>query len=292
MVQQLADRLKKEPDNIEGWAILARTYYTMRRFPEAAAAYEKLNALVPNEPDLLADQADALAMSQGRNLSGRPMELVQQALKIDPNHWKALAMAGTDAFERKDYKAAVVYWERLRDTQPADSPVAKSIANSIAEARQLGGLPPAAAGGAAAPAAAAKMPSPAAAPQAAAKAPAASAESSAAIVGGVVTLSESMKAKVAPTDTVVIFARAAEGSRMPLALTRMKAADLPARFALDDSMAMSPEMKLSSVPTVIVGARISKSGNPMPSSGDLEGLSKPAKLGTKDLAVTIDRVLP
>ena len=292
MVQQLADRLKKEPDNIEGWAILARTYYTMRRFPEAAAAYEKLNALVPNEPDLLADQADALAMSQGRNLSGRPMELVQQALKVDPNHWKALAMAGTDAFERKDYKAAVVYWERLRDTQPADSPVAKSIANSIAEARQLGGLPPAAAGGAAAPAAAAKMPSPAAAPQAAAKAPAASAESGAAIVGGVVTLSESMKAKVAPTDTVVIFARAAEGSRMPLALTRMKASDLPARFALDDTMAMSPEMKLSSVPTVIVGARVSKSGNPMPSSGDLEGLSKPAKLGTKDLAVTIDRVLP
>jgi cytochrome c-type biogenesis protein CcmH len=292
MVQQLADRLKKEPDNIEGWAILARTYYTMRRFPEAAAAYEKLNALVPNEPDLLADQADALAMSQGRNLSGRPMELVQQALKVDPNHWKALAMAGTDAFERKDYKAAVVYWERLRDTQPADSPVAKSIANSIAEARQLGGLPPAAAGGVAAPAASMKTPPVAAAPQAAAKAPSAPLASDAAIVGGVVTLSDSMKAKVAPTDTVVIFARAAEGSRMPLALTRMKASDLPARFALDDTMAMSPEMKLSSVPTVIVGARISKSGNPMPASGDLEGLSKPAKLGTKDLAVTIDRVLP
>lgn len=284
MVQQLADRLKKEPDNIEGWAILARTYYTMRRFPEAAAAYDKLNALVPNEPDLLADQADALAMSQGRNLSGRPMELVQQALKVDPNHWKALAMAGTDAFERKDYKAAVVYWERLRDTQPADSPVAQSIANSIAEARQLGGLPPVAA--------AAKTPPAAAAPQAASKAPAASTASDAAIVGGVVTLSDSMKAKVAPTDTVVIFARAAEGSRMPLALTRMKASDLPARFALDDTMAMSPEIKLSSVPTVIVGARISKSGNPMPSSGDLEGLSKPTKLGTKDLAVTIDRVLP
>lgn len=292
MVQQLADRLKKEPDNIEGWAILARTYYTMRRFPEAAAAYEKLSALVPNEPDLLADQADALAMSQGRNLSGRPMELVQQALKVDPNHWKALAMAGTDAFERKDYKAAVVYWERLRDTQPADSPVAKSIANSIAEARQLGGLPPAAAGGVAAPAASTKTPPAAAAPQAAAKAPSAPLASDAAIVGGVVTLSESMKAKVAPTDTVVIFARAAEGSRMPLALTRMKASDLPARFALDDTMAMSPEMKLSSVPTVIVGARVSKSGNPMPTSGDLEGLSKPAKLGTKDLAVTIDRVLP
>ena len=128
MVQQLAARLEKEPDNIEGWVILARTYYTMRKFPEAAAAYEKLTQLVPNEPDLLADYADALAMSQGRDLSGRPLELVQAALKIDPTHWKALAMAGTAAFDRKDYKGAVDYWERLRSSQPADSPIVQSIA--------------------------------------------------------------------------------------------------------------------------------------------------------------------
>jgi cytochrome c-type biogenesis protein CcmH len=144
MVEQLAARLQKEPDNIEGWVILARSYYTMRRFPEAAAAYERLTALVPDEPDLLADYADALAMSKNRDLSGKPMELVNRALKIDPTHWKALAMAGTAAFDRKDYKGAVDYWERLRASQPADSPIVQTITTSINEARHLAGMPPAA----------------------------------------------------------------------------------------------------------------------------------------------------
>ncbi len=293
MVQQLAARLEKEPQNVEGWVILARTYYTMRKFPEAAAAYEKLTQLVPDEPDLLADYADALAMSQGRDLGGRPLELVQAALKIDPTHWKALAMAGTAAFDRKDYKGAVDYWERLRSSQPADSPIAQSIAVSISEARKLGGLPPAPAI-ATAPektAPAPTMPPPTASAAVAGKG-AATATATGTTVGGTVNLSDAIKAKAAPTDTVFIFARPAEGSRMPLALMQVKVSELPARFTLDDTMAMSKDMKLSTVPSVVVGARVSKSGRPMPSSGDLEGLSKPVAVGTKDVAVTIDRVLP
>jgi cytochrome c-type biogenesis protein CcmH len=292
MVQQLAARLDKEPQNVEGWVILARTYYTMRKFPEAAAAYEKLTLLVPNEPDLLADFADALAMSQGRDLSGRPLALVQAALKIDPNHWKALAMAGTAAFDRKDYKAAVDFWERLRSSQPADSPIAQSIAVSISEARKLGGLPPAPAIAAAPEKAATAAKSTTAAAAPATEASKGAAMATGITVGGTVNLSDAIKAKAAPTDTVFIFARPAEGSRMPLALTQVKVSELPARFTLDDTMAMSKDMKLSTVPSVIVGARVSKSGGPMPSSGDLEGLSKPVALGTKDVAVTIDRVLP
>jgi cytochrome c-type biogenesis protein CcmH len=292
MVQQLAARLEKEPGNVEGWVILARTYYTMRKFPEAAAAYEKLTLLVPDEPDLLADYADALAMSQGRDLTGRPLEIVQAALKVDPTHWKALAMAGTAAFDRKDYKGAVDYWERLRSSQPADSPIAQSISASINEARKLGGLQPSAAI-ASAPQKAAPAP---AMPPAVAAAPAVGASKGAAAagttVGGTVNLSDAIKAKAAPTDTVFIFARPAEGSRMPLALMQMKVSELPARFTLDDTMAMSKDMKLSTVTSVIVGARVSRSGRPMPSSGDLEGLSKPVAVGTKDVAVTIDRVLP
>ncbi len=292
MVQQLAARLEKEPQNVDGWVILARTYYTMRKFPEAAAAYEKLTQLVPDEPDLLADYADALAMSHGRDLGGRPLELVQAALKIDPTHWKALAMAGTAAFDRKDYKGAVDYWERLRSSQPADSPIVQSIAASITEARKLGGLPPAPAM-AAAPqkAAPAAMPPPVAAASSTGTAKGA-ATVTGTTVGGIVNLSDAIKAKAAPTDTVFIFARAAEGSRMPLALMQVKVSELPARFTLDDTMAMSKDMKLSTVPSVIVGARVSKSGRPMPSSGDLEGLSKPVAVGTKDVSVTIDRVLP
>ena len=290
MVAKLAERLQKEPDNVEGWVVLARSYYTMRKFPEAAAAYERLTQLVRNEPDLLADYADALAMANGRDLSGKPSELVQQALAINPTHWKALAMAGTAAFDRKDYKGAVDYWERLRSSQPADSPIVKSITPSINEARQLGGLP-------------ADAPVAVAAQKAAPKTPAAAASSTAATakaaspkggstVGGVVNLSEAIKAKAGPTDTVFIFARRAEGSRMPLALTQVKVSELPAKFTLDDTMAMSPEMTLSTAPSVVVGARVSKSGRPMPSSGDLEGLSKPVAVGTKDVTVTIDRVLP
>jgi cytochrome c-type biogenesis protein CcmH len=286
MVADLAARLEKEPDNVDGWVILAKSYYTMRDFPKAAAAYERLTKLVPDEPELLADYADALAMAQGRNLQGKPLELVNAALKIDPNHWKALAMAGTAAFDAKDYKKAVEYWERLRDTQPADSPLAKSIGPSIAEARQMAGLPPVAAVDAAkaAPVAPQK-----AAPAVGAKKDGAPAGGG--TVAGVVTLADAVKAKAAPGDMVFIFARAAEGSRMPLALTAVKVADLPARFTLDDSMAMS-DVKLSSVPAVIVGARVSKSGKPMPASGDLEGLSKPVAPGAKDVAITIDRVLP
>jgi cytochrome c-type biogenesis protein CcmH len=288
MVQQLAAKLEKEPDNIEGWVLLAKTYYAMRRFPEATAAYERLNKLVPNEPDLMVDYADALAMNQGRSLEGKPMELVESALKIDPTQWKALAMAGTAAFNRKDYKRAVDYWEKLRSSQPADSQIAQQITSSIAEARRLGGLP-----ADAAPTAATTAPAKGAVAAASAtKAAKSGSAATGSTVGGTVNLSDSVKAKAAPTDTVYIFARAAEGSRMPLALTSVKVSELPAKFTLDDSMGMSPDMKLSSAPSVIVGARVSKSGRPMPSSGDLEGLSKPVALGARDVAVTIDRVLP
>jgi cytochrome c-type biogenesis protein CcmH len=200
-------------------------------------------------------------------------------------------MAGTDAFDRKDYKAAVEYWERLRASQPADSPIAQTIVASINEARQLGGMPPSAAdakssGPSAAPPAMAAAPTKAA-PAKGADKPAAAAST----VGGTVKLADAIRAKAAPTDTVFIFARPAEGSRMPLALTSMKVSELPAKFTLDDTMAMS-DMKLSSVASVIVGARVSKSGRPMPGSGDLEGLSTPVPVGSKDVAITIDRVLP
>jgi cytochrome c-type biogenesis protein CcmH len=303
MVASLRKRLAKEPDNAEGWLVLARSYYQMRRFDEASGAFAKLVELVPDDASVLADYADAAAMAAGRKFDGKPRELVDRALKLDPTQWKALAMAGTDAFEQKDYKLAVAHWEKLQAQVPEDSPIAKSIAGSIAEARQLGGMAPASAAVAqAAPAkgampqddvhkSAAKGPTRAAAEAAAKGAPAASA-AAAATVSGTVSLSPALKAKAAPTDQVFIFARPAGGSRMPLALTSVQVKDLPARFTLDDSMGMSPDFKLSSQSEVIVGARVSKRGQPMPASGDLEGLSAPVKLGTKDATVTIDKVLP
>ena len=293
MVTKLTAKLEKEPANVEGWVVLARTYYYMRRFPEAAKAFEKAVALAPDAPDLLADYADTLGAAQGGTLEGKPLELANRALKIDPTHWKALALAGTAAFNRKDYRQAVDYWERLKPTVPPESDIARSIDASIAEARALGNLPagPAAAPGPAvalAPAPAARAPS---APGTPAPAPAAPAMPGTAITG-TVKLAPAIAAKASPNDVVFVFARAAEGPKMPLAILRLQVKDLPASFTLDDSMAMTPTMKVSSFPEVVVGARISKSGSAAPATGDLEGLSKPLKPGTTGINIVIDSVLP
>lgn len=302
MVTALRERLEKEPDNAAGWSTLARTYYQMKRFPDAVKTYEKLVTLIPDDANLLADYADAAAMAQDRKFDGKPRELIARALKLDPAQWKALAMAGTDAFNQGDYKAAVARWESLRAQLPPDSPIAQSINGSIAEARSRGGMPAAPV----APVAQAPGAPRATMPQddvhksagtggASAGTTAGGARAGAATgasVSGTVALSPELKAKVAPTDMVFIFARPASGPRMPLALTTVQVKDLPARFTLDDSQAMSPNFRLSGHTEVIVGARISKSGSPMPASGDLEGLSAPIKVGSSGTTVTIANVLP
>ncbi|MCU0940370.1 MAG: hypothetical protein MUC86_14825 [Burkholderiaceae bacterium] len=199
----------------------------------------------------------------------------------------------------RNYKLAVEYWEKLRSQLPPDAPIAQNINGSIAEARQRGGMAPDVApvaqaapkGMPAAPVAQAPMPQDDV-HKSTGKGPTRAAAAAAADAGkpATVTLSPALKAKAAPTDRVFIFARPAAGSRMPLALTSVQVKDLPAKFTLDDTMGMSPDFKLSSQSEVIVGARVSKTGQPMPNSGDFEGLSTPVKL--EDAAITIDKVLP
>ncbi|MGE5338071.1 MAG: c-type cytochrome biogenesis protein CcmI [Gemmatimonadota bacterium] len=275
MIEQLADRLKKEPDNAEGWSMLARSYYFQKRFPEAAQAYKRLVELVPDDAATLADYADALAMAQGRQIAGEPLALIKKALTLEPTQWKALAMAGTEAFDRKDYKAAVDYWERLRGSLPPEAPITKQISNSIAEARQLGGMKPEAE----------EKPAVAAAPATKGAAPAS------AQISGVVSLSPKLSASAKPDDTVFIFAHAAQGPKMPLAIIRLQVKDLPAKFALDDSMAMSPEFRMSKFSEIVVGARVAKGGVANAQRGDLEGRSKPVKIGSRDINVLIDSVV-
>ncbi|MFN9480822.1 MAG: c-type cytochrome biogenesis protein CcmI [Betaproteobacteria bacterium] len=299
LTETLEKHLEREPKNVDGWYTLARTYYQMGQFDKAARAYGRLIELVPDNADLLADQADALAMAQGRKIAGEPLKLVEKALKIDPTQWKALAIAGTEAFERQDYKGAVDYWERLQASLPADAPIAQQISGSIAEARKLAGMPPAPplAQSRKLPPVAAGQPlprdhPPIAAPAGDPAAKSADAATGKATVAGTVTLGADLKAKAAPTDMVIVFARAAQGSRMPLAMKTLQVKDLPAKFTLDETMAMSPNMTLATAAEVIVGARVSKTGAPMPNPGDLEGLSAPVKVGAQGVAVTIDRVLP
>ena len=264
MLQRLATRLQNNPDNVEGWTMLARTYNALGRFDQAASAYAGAAKQSPNDAQLLADYADTLAMVQGR-LQGEPEKLIARALQIDPDNSKALALAGSLAFDNKNYARAVEYWEMALRLAPPDSEFARSVSASLAEARTLGK---------------ASVP---AAPRSASTAAAAGG------VKGVVKLAPELAAKVAPTDTVFIFARAAEGSRMPLAILRKQVHELPVTFLLDDSMAMAPGINLSSFPQVVVGARISKSANANPQPGDFQGLSAPIANSASGITVVIDR---
>lgn len=270
MVTALAERLTAQPNDTEGWLMLGRSYTTLGRYRDAAIALGRANQLRPGDPGLIADLADIVGMAQGKRLAGEPARLVQQALDIDPRHVKALALAGSVAFEAKDYAAARAYWERLVAVLPPDSPMLRSVRGSIVEATSLDAARPAAATTVRAPDAPAAMPSG---------------------LSGQVALSPALAARVAPGDTLFVFARAAEGPRLPLAIVRREAS-LPFAFKLDDSMAMAPQMKLSAFASVVVGARISKSGNATPQPGDLLGQSAAVASNAGDVRVLIDQVQP
>ena len=271
MVSELARRMEKAPDDAVGWTMLARSYAALQRFPEASRAFTRAVALNPKDAQLLADAADALAMTQGQSAAGEPTRLIERALQIDPANLKALALAGTAALERKDFAAAGSYWGKARQLAAPGSELAGAIERSLEEVRLA-----AAQGPAASPASAATV----------------AATATSAQVSGRVSLAPLLAARVAPGDTVFIFARAAEGPRMPLAILRRTAAELPITFTLDDSLAMAPEMKLSKFPRVVVGARVSKSGEAMPRAGDLIGQSVPVTTGSGPLEIVIDAVQP
>ena len=270
MVGKLAERLKDKPDDATGWLMLGRSYSVLGRVDEALPAYAKAVALRGNDATTLADYADALATKNGGQATPESDAMVARALAAQPTHLKALALAGTSAFERADYATAVRHWEKMAQGLPLDSPDTPRLQASLAEARKRGGL------------AAAPTISAAAAP----RVPGA-ASGAAASVSGTVTLSPALAAKASPTDTVFIFARAAQGPRMPLAVLRAQVKDLPISYKLDDSMAMAPNARISGAAQVIVGARISKSGNAVPQPGDLAGESAPVAPGASGVAITI-----
>ena len=254
LVGRLAARLRENPDDADGWKLLGRSYSALGRFDLAADAYAKAAVRAPRDAQLLVDFADALAMARGQRLEGEPEKLIRRALEIEPNNLKGLALAGTVAFERKDYAQAAAYWQRMLPLVPADSEDARAIQQNVSEARQLAGDTKA--------------------------------------LQGTVSLAPQLKGKAAADDTVFVFARAADGPPMPLAVARARVRDLPYRFRLDDSMAMTPAMKLSAFPKVVVGARVSKSGNATPQPGDLQGASVPVANDAGSVNVVIDRVVP
>ena len=279
LIEQLKQKMEQNPSDGMGWVLLARSYVGMGRNAEAVQVFEKAVALIPNDAQLLADYADILGVVHGRKLEGKPEVLIQQALKIDPRNVKALMLSGTVAFNRKDFARAAKDWELARSNLPADMDpeMTQQLMAAIAEAQsQLGGgqkgMP-----------AFAEAPTPVK-PTGQAGQPR--------MIRGTVTVAPGLAGKGSPTDTLFVFARETSGPPMPVSIVRATRKDLPFTFQLDDSTSPMPSRKLSSAGPVVIVARLSKSGQAMPQSGDLEGTSQPVQSGVDGISIVIDRERP
>ncbi|MBP5986504.1 MAG: hypothetical protein KA538_04900 [Azonexus sp.] len=261
VVKRLADKMAADPNNGEGWLLLAKTYNELHKYREADAAYEKAAALLPADATMLADWADTHVMANDRKWDDAGRKIVKRAVAADTKHVKALALAGSEAFARADYKAAIDFWKRMKAAAPADSMDGKLADANIAEANaMLSGKKPAAA-----------EPS---VPTGA--------------VGGVVTISPKLQGKVAAGDTLFVTAKAPDGSGPPLAVWRYKGNDFPIEFRLDDSSAIMPGRTISQFPEMLVSAKVSKSGSAEPAKGDILAAPVKTKLGNTTLAIELN----
>ena len=382
LVERLAAKMEQNPDQLEGWLMLGRTYVALEQPAKGAAALQRALALAPQDPEIMVSLAQALAAAAGGQLAGRPVELIVTALAVEPDHATGLWLHGLAAYQAKDFAPAVERWERLAQGLDPNSEDSAQLRQFIADAREEGGLPPGTAPTAtrdapttgqtaspgpptppgapqgppakapkpapppappppaspaprdaptpgptaspgptspagapmgttamapstatppATPPAASPATPPAASPHAATRAPTATtppASGQASVAAGPklqveVSLAEPLWREADVNHSLFVYAKAASGPPMPLAVKRLKVADLPLTVTLDDSLAMTPEMRLSNFPRVIVGARISPSGQATPQSGDLEGETGPlAPADQTSVKVLIERVRP
>jgi cytochrome c-type biogenesis protein CcmH len=281
----LEQRLQGEPGDVEGWTLLGRAYKATQRFAEARGALDKARALAPQEPTLMVEYAEAIALANPeRKFDGEARGLLEQALTIEPNHQRGLWLLGISEAQAQNYAAAVVAWEKLQPMLEPGSDVARSVATQIAEARQRAGVAlaeaPARRVGASAPPTATTTATGTAESATAADAPRLTVR---------IDIAPALKGRLAPSDVLYVFARLPQGPRMPLAIQRVPAPAFPLSVTLDDSMGMLPTLKLSSAEQVVVGARVSKTGNAQPQSGDFEVISAP--LALKEQAAPIELVI-
>ena len=279
MAEQLSQRLEKEPENAEGWVMLGRIQRALAQYDQADAALLKALSLARND-DVLIERAEVLAQKNNGVFKGEPWAIINTVLKADPNNGNALLLAGSAAFSEGRFKESLAYWEKVRGLLPPASPDLPALLEAIDKARERLGLPPVAPPNnmANAPASAGAVNKP-------------TSDGTERLTGRV-SLDPALAAQVSPKDTVFIYANAAEGPRMPLAIVRTTVDKLPYDFVLDDSLAMNPQMKLSQVKSVMVRARISKTGNAMPQAGDFGASVGPVAPGTANkLQLTISQAL-
>jgi len=282
-IAMLAERLKQQPDDVEGWALLARAYQATNRVDEALDAYRHAHALAKDDPAIAVEYAQALAVAApGHRIDGEARTLLEDAARVDPKNQRALWLLGISDYQAGRYDAAIARWNALLPLLEPESQVAASVKKQIAEAEaQRDGKAPPPAEASTAASGEAASPS--------AQAPAADAPK----LTVRVALDARFRDKLDPAATLFVFARAASGPPMPLAIQRLKASQLPLTVTLDESMGMLPTMKLSMFPQVVVGARVSKSGNALPQSGDLQALSAPLDVHRREpVELTIDQQVP
>jgi cytochrome c-type biogenesis protein CcmH len=302
-LRAIAQRYEAEvtgaPGDAEAWMALGRAYLALGEAGKAMEALSRAQVLLGDQPDLLADYAKAMAQAQGGRFDGGPWRLLERALAKDPDHPMTLWLAAAASLEREDRPQARAYLERLHAQLEPGSEGEKMVQAHLAmlgegQAGPVTREAVAAEGRSVAQSPAGQSPPGPSPPAQSSQSPAAPETHAEARVEVRVELNGSLRERVSPSDTVFVFARAPKGPRMPLAVARRPAKDLPVTIVLDDSQAMAPEMRMSRFSEVLVGARVSRSGNPMPQTGDLEGLAGGiVALGKQpSVLVTIDRVVP
>lgn len=252
MVNRLAERLKENPDNPEGWRMLARSYSVMERYPEAIEALRKARGLVGDDPNLLIELADMIATVQNGSFDGEPSKLVSKVLEKFPQHPGGLWLAGRSAVMARDLPLTLKYWRQMETVLPKEGEGVESVRLAIARVEEAMGQN-----------VAAETPVKDSEPE--------TSGSTGPEIKVTVALDKSLSSDVDPEDAVFIYAQAMSGPPMPLAVTRKKVRDLPLQVTLNDSMAMMPAMALSKFSEVRVIARVSKTGNAIPQSGDFKG---------------------
>jgi cytochrome c-type biogenesis protein CcmH len=268
-IAKLQAKVQAEPEDVQSWLTLGRAYAVMGRLDEAQTAYARAHRIAPDNPDVMVGLAEVMGRLNGNNLTGRPSALLDRALELDPDSPNGLWLGGFAAFQNGEPKRAIERWQRLRSRIDLNADEKKLVDDYMARARSALGA------------------------RGTESAAASAAAGSSAVTPGAslrvrVSLAPELADQAQPTDSVFIFARARNGPPMPLAVVRKQVRDLPVTVVLDDSSAMVPSLKLSRFDTVVVGARVSKSGSATPAAGDLEGVSAPVHLpdgATVDVAI-------
>jgi cytochrome c-type biogenesis protein CcmH len=258
MITEFAAKMEQDPTNLQGWVMLARSYRILGRNEEAAKAYERSGSFIDSDPQLLADYADVLASNANGRFAGKPLKLINQALKLDPNNLLALWLSGTASYAAGNYKAAVQTWEKLAQQLPPGTEDARSIEASIAEARTKGGL-------------------------------VSKASVSTKGISGKIDIAADIKSKVKSGDIVMVIARK-PGERMPVAVLKTSVSEFPMSFSLTDALAMNPSSPLSQLSEAAIEVRISKTGMAKPEAGDLISTPQTVKVGANNIRLVIDQV--